>query len=100
MIYKAYRNILSALSQPNVTLLQDNDPKRRVKATNEFFIAKKCNLLDWPSQSHNLNLTEHVCHWLKKIRKAKIPLNKQERKTAAVAYMPGKASPGKMSNIW
>ena len=45
-----------------------------------FFEAKKWNVLQWPSQSPDLNPIELPFHLLK----AKRPMNKQELKTAAV----------------
>ena len=43
--------------------------------------AKKCNILEWPSQSSDLNPIEHAFHLLKtKLR----PTNKQQLKTTAV----------------
>ena len=55
-------------------------PKYTVKATKEFFKAKKWNVMQWPSQSADQNPIEHAFHLLKK----KCPKNKQELKTVAV----------------
>ena len=60
----------------------DNDPKHTVKATKEFFKAKKWNVLQWPSQSPDPNLA--VFHLLKTTLKGNYPKNKQELKTAVV----------------
>ena len=62
----------------------DNDPKHTVKATKEFFKAKKWNVMQWPSQSPDLNPTEHAFQLLKIQLKGKCPKNKQELKTVAV----------------
>ncbi|KAF7659361.1 hypothetical protein LDENG_00299140 [Lucifuga dentata] len=62
---EVYRNILSAQVQANASklidrrfILQDNNPKHTAKATKEFFKAKKWTILDWPSQSPDLNPIE------------------------------------------
>jgi hypothetical protein len=57
----------------------DNDPKHTAKATQNFK-AKKCNVLQWPSQLPDVNPIEHEFHLLKANR----PKNKQELKTAAI----------------
>lgn len=42
-----------------------NDLKHTSKVTQDFFKGKMCNVLQWPRQSPDLNLTEHVFHFLK-----------------------------------
>lgn len=64
---EVYRNILSAQIQPNASKLigrrfimqQDNDPKHTAIATKDFFRAKKWKILDWSSQSSDLNPIEY-----------------------------------------
>ncbi|CAJ0965354.1 unnamed protein product [Ranitomeya imitator] len=62
----------------------DNDPKHNAKATQEFIKAKKCNILEWPSQSPDLNPIEHAFHLLKTKLHTERPTNKQQLKTTAV----------------
>ena len=89
---EVYRAILSAHIQPNATKLigrrftvqVDNDPKHTAKATQDFLKAKKWNILQWPSQSPDLNPIEHAFHLLKTRLKAERPTNKQQLKVAAV----------------
>ena len=60
---EVFRAILSAHIQPNAseligrrfTVQMDNDPEQTAKATKEFFKAKKWNVMQWPSQSPDLN---------------------------------------------
>ena len=61
----------------------DNDPKHTVKATKTFFKTKKWNVMQWPSQSPDLNPIEHAFQLLKTKLKGKCPKNKQELKTVA-----------------
>ncbi|CAJ0938076.1 unnamed protein product, partial [Ranitomeya imitator] len=78
--------------QPNAAKLigrrfivqMDNDPKHTAKATQEFMSAKKWNILQWPSQSPDLNPIEHAFHLLKSRLKTERPTNKQDLKAAAV----------------
>lgn len=89
---EVFRAILSAHIQSNAseligrrfTVQMDNDPKHTAKATKEFFKAKKWNVMQWPSQSPDLNPIEHAFHLMKTKLKGKCPKNKQELKTFAV----------------
>ncbi len=62
----------------------DNDPKHTVKATQEFFKVKKGIILQWQSQSPDLNPIEHAFHLLKTKLKAERPTNNQQLESAAV----------------
>ena len=59
--------------------------KHTAKATKEFFKAKKWNVMQWPSQSPDLNPIEHAFHLLKTKLKGKCPKNKQELRTPVEA---------------
>ncbi len=84
---EVFRAILSAHIQPNAseligrrfTVQMDNDPKHTAKATKEFLKGKKWTVMQWPSQSPDLNPIEHAFHLLKTKLKGKCPKNKQER---------------------
>ena len=54
------------------------------KQPKSFFKAKKWNVIQWPSQSPDLNPIEHAFHFLKTKLKGKCTKNKQELKTVAV----------------
>ncbi len=66
------------------TVQMDNDPKHTAKATKEFLKGKKWTVMQWPSQSPDLNPIEHAFHLLKTKLKGKCPKNKQELKMVAV----------------
>lgn len=92
MTSEVYRSILATNVQENATRLigrrftmqQDNDPKHTANATKEFIRGKKWKVLDWPSQSPDLNPIEHAFHLLKRRLKSETPQNKQQLKMAAV----------------
>ena len=60
---EVYRNVLSAKLRRNASKLigrnfimqQDNDPKHTANKTKDFIRGKKWKVLDWPSQSPDLN---------------------------------------------
>ena len=65
------------------TVQMDNDTKHTAKTTKECFKSNKWNVMQWPSQSPDLNPTEHAFHLLKTKLKGKCPKNKQELQSVA-----------------
>ncbi len=80
----SYSANASELIGRHFTVQMDNDPKHTAKATKEFLKGKKWTVMQWPSQSPDLNPIEHAFHLLKTKLKGKCPKNKQELKTVAV----------------
>ncbi len=63
---------------------QDNDPKHPASSLKEFIRTKKWKVLDYPSQSPDLNPIEHEFHQMKRRVKAETPQNKQQLELAAL----------------
>ncbi len=61
--------------------------KHPSSSVNDFIKVNKCKVLDCPSESPDLNLTEHEFHRLKRRVKAETPQNKQQLELAALKEM-------------
>ena len=60
---------------------QDNDPKHCSKSTKEFMQRHRYNVLEWPSQSPDLNIIENVWDDLKRAVNARQPSNLTQLET-------------------
>ena len=57
------------------TCPQDNDPNHTAKRTQEWLRDKSLNVLEWASQSPDLNLIKHFCTDLKIAVQQHSPVN-------------------------
>ncbi len=106
MNLEGYKTILPTNIQENATRIigkcfishQDNNPKHPASSVKECIRAKKWKVLDYPSQSPDLNPTEHGVHQLKRRVKEETPQNKQQLELAALKA--GKVFQRMRSRVW
>ena len=99
---EVYKNILSAnlgrLIGRNFITQQDNNRKHTANTTNDLIMEKKWKVLDWPSQSIDLNPTKYVFYLLKRRLKGTPRIKLKLKKIAVRASI--KKSKMKNATVW